>query len=267
MNRHKLKSSSIAVLVFVVTAVSSCGGSSSTSIEDIRDKFISAGGTCTGQNVSTPTTDPTSTDEKWTAVSTQSINCGEDEPTISSYEDASSANRAAYFLDALKGGLIISVGSTVSELHTIILDKFIIVVSSSDTSTSAKIDSIADKMGATVFTSTELSSRQEIFNQYVQTEENGGLPLAAEGCISQKLLSSDGKSISFDTKGNDDSDGDLVGAAFCVLRSLLVPEYVFTSIKETRALDGQLEESWGDYRTTWRYHPDTGMQMTIIYQG
>jgi hypothetical protein len=267
MKCYKLKSTSIVAFISLVAIISSCGGSSSTSIEDIRDKFISAGGTCTGQKVSTPTTDPTSTEEKWTAASTQNISCGEDEPTIYLYEDASSANRAAYFLDALKAGLIISIGSTPLESHTILLDKFIIVVSSSDTSTSAKIESIANKMEANIFTSTQLSSRQEIFTKYIQTEENGGLPLAAEGCISQKLLSSDGKSVSFDTKGNDDSDGDLVGAAFCMLRSLLVPEYVFTSINETRALDGQLEESWGDYRATWRYHPDSGMQMTIIYRG
>jgi hypothetical protein len=90
--------------------------------------------------------------------------------------------------------------------------------------------------------------------------------MVAEGCFSKKLLSSDGASISFDSKGEDDSQGDSLGSAYCILHALLAPEYIYKNIAETRALDGLLEESWSDFRVNWRYHPNTGVQLTIIHK-
>ena len=44
------------------------------------------------------------------------------------------------------------------------------------------------------------------------------------------------------------------------------PDYVFDLIGTTRALDGRQTESWGKFRATWSYHPDSGLQLLIVVQ-
>lgn len=74
----------------------------------------------------------------------------------------------------------------------------------------------------------------------------------------------DGGSISFDTQGDDDASGDDLVDVLCVLTALETPDRVISQMSQTRALDGTLETSWGDYEAFWNYHPDNGMNLTVF---
>lgn len=266
MNKKFAGFTSIKFALISVVLLSGCS-SSSASITDVRNSFVNAGGICTSNIPATTTTVSDSDgDEKWSFASIQTLNCGEDEPNISMFETADDAKLSTYFIEALKAGLILSLGSQPSQSMTLISDKTTILLSS-DKYSQKEASDIATKMKASLLLSLDDEQRQKTFDELVKPSENGGLGLASEACLSKKLLSSDGQSVSFDTKGEEDSDGDLLGSAYCVLRALIAPDYIFKNLSETRALDGLLEEKWGSYRASWRYHPNSGMQMTIIHQG
>ncbi len=257
--------SSLLGMVIVGLVLASCG-SAGSSISEIRQSFVDSGGKCTSATPATTTTVETSgEDKRWLLSSQESINCGENEPTIAMYPSVEEARRAAYFLDAFKAGLMLSVGSQPFESQTIIAKTALINLDTEEYSES-EAKGIAEKMNATLNLGLDESARKQVFDELVKPEANGGLSITAEACLGKDQLSSDGKSASFDTKGQDDSEGDLLGSAYCVLRGLMAPDYVFQNIGETRALDGLLEESWGEFRASWRYHPDTGLRLTIIHQ-
>ncbi|WP_257062939.1 hypothetical protein [Brevibacterium sp. 50QC2O2] len=70
-------------------------------------------------------------------------------------------------------------------------------------------------------------------------------------------VAGDGQSVSFDgigKHGAEDFD-DLR----CLGNFLEMPDSVTEEMAHTRALDGRQEDEWGDYRVTWSYHPDDGM--------
>lgn len=248
-----------------LSLLASCG-SASSSIEDVRNSFVKAGGTCTASTPGTTTTVANNeADKQWSFVSIQSLSCGEGEPTIFRYDSPEDAKKAAYFLHALTDGVLISMGLDLTESPAIVSGTSYVKVSN-DSYPAAKAQKIADKMGAKIILGLDQNSRQKNFDELVKPTENGGLKLTADSCMGHKNLSVDGKSVAFDTKGEEDSEGDLLGSAFCILRGLLAPDYIFENLSQTRALDGLLEESWGEFRVNWRYHPDTGVQMTIIHQ-
>lgn len=99
------------------------------------------------------------------------------------------------------------------------------------------------------------------------TDEGTALDQAARNCL-LGAASDEGISISFDTQGDDEweSDGpyDTYEDVACVLAELDTPDYVIQHIDSTRALDGQQTDEWGDFEARWTYHPDSGMQMTVI---
>lgn len=265
MSRQNLLKFPFAGLVAVSAVVAGCGGSSPT-LESVRTSFVGAGGECASEEITTPTTDPASDTGPWSAVGKQSISCGEDQVTISEYDSPADAQRAAFFSEAMKSGLFISVAGEPLESTTILLDRFTISPFT-DSTTGGDVDEISKKMKAEVFYGLDFAARKEKFTKYVETAPDGVMNTVAEGCISKKLISSDGSSISFDTKGNDDTEGDLSAQVFCVLRALMAPDYIAKSVMETRALDGQVEETWDGFKVSWRYHPDTGLQLTVIKQG
>lgn len=53
----------------------------------------------------------------------------------------------------------------------------------------------------------------------------------------------------------------------CLKEGTDMPASTENKIGNTRALDGMVEDSWGDYEATWTYHPDNGMDMTIEWTG
>lgn len=73
-----------------------------------------------------------------------------------------------------------------------------------------------------------------------------------------------GKSLFLDTKGTDDREGDPIEYVSCILGKLNTPDYVVRHIDSTRALDGQQIEEWDGIKARWTYHPDDGLQITLV---
>ncbi|QNP56303.1 hypothetical protein [Tessaracoccus defluvii] len=85
------------------------------------------------------------------------------------------------------------------------------------------------------------------------------LKAAAAWCGVETGVADGGSSLSFVAKGQD------VGVIpECVLVKLKAPDFVMTHLGSTRAMDGQQTDEWGDLEARWTYHPDAGVNMTII---
>jgi hypothetical protein len=54
-----------------------------------------------------------------------------------------------------------------------------------------------------------------------------------------------------------------VETAACILNSLDVTMAVLEHIDTTRALDGRQEDTWGNHKASWTYHPDSGLRLTV----
>lgn len=90
------------------------------------------------------------------------------------------------------------------------------------------------------------------------------LEAAANLCTVRSNLADGGKSLTLDTMGKDETSGDDLESIACVLGAMKAPEYVINHIDSTRALDGQQTDTWDDYEARWTYHPDAGLNFTII---
>jgi hypothetical protein len=87
---------------------------------------------------------------------------------------------------------------------------------------------------------------------------------AAKKCHVKGNLADGGKTISFDTAGEEDYGvGDDIEHVACVLLVLRAPSYVVTEIDNTRALDGMQRDSWRKFKASWTYHPDDGLNIVI----
>lgn len=51
----------------------------------------------------------------------------------------------------------------------------------------------------------------------------------------------------------------------CFTDEIDMPEYIISMMSETRALDGRQSEEWGNYKVSWNYHPDDGMNATFTF--
>jgi hypothetical protein len=98
-----------------------------------------------------------------------------------------------------------------------------------------------------------------VANQSSSTRLEG----AALDCGVSDNVGDGGKTITFDTKGDDDTDGDTRYQLDCVLDHLDVTDLVVARYGSTSALDGTIEAEWGDYNAFWTFHPSYGTQMTI----
>lgn len=87
---------------------------------------------------------------------------------------------------------------------------------------------------------------------------------AAAECGVDDNVGDEGESISFDTEGEEDFSGDDISEVACVLSALDTPDRVIQRMDGTRALDGTVEDEWGDYEAFWTYHPSSGMRITIF---
>ena len=89
------------------------------------------------------------------------------------------------------------------------------------------------------------------------------IEVAARACDARTSLRDDGDTIVLDTEGEEEHGGDPYPKVACVLAELDMPDRVMEAIDNTRAMDGQLEDSWDELRARWSYHPDTGLNLTI----
>ena len=86
---------------------------------------------------------------------------------------------------------------------------------------------------------------------------------AAKKCNISSNVADQGKTITFDTKGDEDASGDSFESVACVLYALKIPDRVVNKLDSTRALDGTLEDSWDSFYASWNYHPDNGLHLTV----
>lgn len=93
------------------------------------------------------------------------------------------------------------------------------------------------------------------------------LPGAVSSCgLNEDLgiqLADGDKTLIIDTMGEEDFIGTSYADSQCVLDALNIPERIQNRIDKTRALDGQLEDSWDGLSISWSYHPDSGADYTI----
>lgn len=88
------------------------------------------------------------------------------------------------------------------------------------------------------------------------------------GAASPGMNIADGDAtITIDTKGKEDATGATIEELACVLVALKTPTSVTAQIDATRALDGTQTATWDGIHATWRYHPDSGVNMVLTTNG
>lgn len=103
-----------------------------------------------------------------------------------------------------------------------------------------------------------------------------GGPTAIEDAVSAcndqlnvSLTAGDGgKSVSvsggdFDLPAAQDQADLATQVSLCILDELKVPDAVFAKVKDTTAMMGRQSDSWGDYKLSWTYHPDNGLEIVV----
>lgn len=73
-----------------------------------------------------------------------------------------------------------------------------------------------------------------------------------------------GQSLTLDSRGQEDFDGLSYDSVQCVLEDLDVPDATMNLIETTRALDGRQTGSWDGIDATWSFHPDNGVNVTLV---
>lgn len=76
-------------------------------------------------------------------------------------------------------------------------------------------------------------------------------------------IADEGKSLLFDTEGEEDLSGASLSDVACVFAGVEVPEHVLDQMSRTTALAGNQNATWGDFEAQWTYHPDRGLDGLI----
>jgi hypothetical protein len=77
-------------------------------------------------------------------------------------------------------------------------------------------------------------------------------------------IGDDGTALIIDSAGAEEFPRSDLDEVYCIFDELEVPDSVISQVENTRALDGRQGAEWGDYAATWTYHPDDGLNLTII---
>lgn len=89
------------------------------------------------------------------------------------------------------------------------------------------------------------------------------IPNAVETCgvasTDGIVVADEGRSLTFDMKGDDDLRGADITDIVCVFTALDMPSAVVSHMDQTTSMDGRQTESWGDLTVSWSYHPDRGL--------
>lgn len=90
---------------------------------------------------------------------------------------------------------------------------------------------------------------------------------AVAGCSlegSEGIELTDGdKTLIVDTEGEEDYEGASYDDYLCITEGLNLPERIKDSMGKTRALDGTMNDTFENLSLTWRYHPNTGIDLTV----
>lgn len=96
------------------------------------------------------------------------------------------------------------------------------------------------------------------------------LQAAQESCDrggSGTRLADGDRTLIVEGAGKDNPSGLSASAIICIFGAVGMPTAVSERVESTRALDGQVEDSWPGYRATWTYHPDAGLNMIVTQVG
>jgi hypothetical protein len=81
--------------------------------------------------------------------------------------------------------------------------------------------------------------------------------------VLETYLEDGDRTLTVDTKGEDDLFGASYVDYLCVLGSLNTPSRITSRMDGTSALDGQQTDSADGLTYFWKYHPDSGIQLTV----
>lgn len=72
-------------------------------------------------------------------------------------------------------------------------------------------------------------------------------------------LGDEGRSLTFDMKGEDEPSGADILDIACIFGELDMPSAVMSHIDQTTSMDGRQTETWENITVSWSYHPDRGL--------
>lgn len=72
-------------------------------------------------------------------------------------------------------------------------------------------------------------------------------------------LADEGRSITFDMKGEEDTSGADLPDITCLFSQLDMTSAVLSHIDQTTSMDGRQTETWKTFSVSWSYHPDRGL--------
>ncbi len=205
-----------------------------TSIDDVRDAFIAAGGEC----------------DKWeqtdiVEAAIESGECGYSGPVLSLYGTHDEAMENATTVRTL------SIGDG-SDAGLVVGGNWVINVNDSDL---API--YADKMGAEA-----VVLEGEKLPTLTHLEDAVGNCDLTESRYAD--IGDDGYTLTLDGAPEDrPKRGATIDDIACVLYYLEIPDSVVAKIDGTRALDGMQDAEWGGISATWTYHPDDGLDLIL----
>ncbi|MGD8202447.1 hypothetical protein ACQE98_17535 [Ornithinimicrobium sp. W1679] len=84
------------------------------------------------------------------------------------------------------------------------------------------------------------------------------------GLADAGVLGDAGASLTIRTGGDETTSEETYEDVGCLLVQLDTPDHVISHMDSTRALDGMQDDEWGDITARWTYHPDDGMNLTLV---
>lgn len=85
------------------------------------------------------------------------------------------------------------------------------------------------------------------------------------GLADADVLGDEGASLTIRTSGEERSSAHNIADVACLLSELDTPDHVIAHMDTTRALDGMQTDQWAEVAARWSYHPDSGMNLTLVH--
>ena len=94
------------------------------------------------------------------------------------------------------------------------------------------------------------------FNTFQEAYELCGSP---EGVT----VADGGSTITIDGMGEEDYSGTSYGALVCVVTKAGTPDYIYSNIMSTRALDGRQIQEFDGIEVSYSFHPNSGANIVF----
>lgn len=83
------------------------------------------------------------------------------------------------------------------------------------------------------------------------------------GSPSGITVSDAGKTLSVNTKGEEDYSGATYSDMVCIINAVDTPSYILSNMETTNSLMGRQSDEFNDIEVTWSYHPNNGMNIVF----